>query len=96
MKNVLSNGIMRKLLVVTICCVVALFSIFVVAKKATSPETYKNTIQSIDEKKVTVMGVAATAAIASTALASVVGDATTPVANEIMDISSYLFHKPNH
>ena len=90
MKNSLLDGIMRKLLVVVICCVVALFSIFVVAKKATSPETYRNTIESIDEKKVTVMGVTATAAIASTALAAVVGDATTPVANEIMDISSYL------
>lgn len=90
MKNSLLNGVMRKILIVVICCVVALFSIFVVAKKATSPETYKNTIESIDEKKVTVMGVTATAAIASTALASVVGDATTPVANEIMDIGSYL------
>ena len=90
MKKIFMNGILRKVLVVIICCVVALFSIFVVAKKATSPETYKNTIESIDEKKVTVMGVAATAAIASTALASVVGDTTTPVANEIMDIGSYL------
>lgn len=36
------------------------------------------------------MGVATTAAVASTALASVAGDATTPVANEIMDMSSYL------
>lgn len=90
MKKNFLNGIMRKVLVVVICFAVALFSIFVVAKKATEPETYKNTIQSIDEKKVTVMGVAATAAIASTALASVVGDATTPVANEIMDIGSYL------
>lgn len=90
MKNSLLNGIMRKILVVAICCVVALFSIFVIAKKATSPETYKNTIESIDKKKATVMGVTATAAIASTALASVVGDATTPIANEIMDISSYL------
>ena len=90
MKKIFMNGILRKVLVVIICCVVALFSIFVIAKKATAPETYKNTIQSIDDKKVKVMGVAATAAIASTALASVVGDATTPVANEIMDIGSYL------
>ena len=55
MKNSLLNGVMRKVLIVVICCVVALFSIFVVAKKATSPETYKNTIEPIDEKKATVI-----------------------------------------
>ena len=90
MNTQLSNELYKKIFIVAICCVVALFSIFVLAKKASSPECYKKTIQSIDEKKATVMGVATTAAGASTALASVVGDATTPIANEIMDIGSYL------
>lgn len=80
----------KKILIVIICLVVALFSIFVVAEHATNPESYKQTIQSIDEKKATVMGVTATAAAVSTGLAAIPGDATTPIANQIMDISSYL------
>ncbi|OLR58513.1 hypothetical protein BHF70_02085 [Anaerostipes sp. 494a] len=86
----ISKKIVKKVLMVIVCLVIALLSIFVVAKYTTNPESYKNTIQSIDEKKATVMGVTATAAAVSTGLAAIPGDATTPIANQIMDISSYL------
>lgn len=85
-----SKEIVKKAIVVVICIAVALLSIFVVGKKASSPESYKKTIQSIDEKKLAVMGVTTTAAAASTALAAIPGDTTTPIANQIMNISSYL------
>ncbi len=56
----------------------------------TKPETYAKTIQSLDEKKATVMALTASSAIASTAIAAIPGDASTPVANKIADLSSSL------
>lgn len=75
---------------ITILLMIALCSIFIVSNIATNPETYRSTIQSIDEKKATVMSVTAGAAATSAILAVVPGDVTTPIANQIMQISSYL------
>ena len=90
MKKWFSNKIVRNGMIVVLCVAVALISIFVVSKYATSPETYKKTIQSIDEKKATVMGVTATAAVTSMGIAAVGGEAVEPITNTIMDVSSYL------
>lgn len=60
------------------------------AKLFTNPQTYQATIRSIDEKKMTVLGVSAAIAGSATLLASVPDDATTPLAEELMDLSSYL------
>lgn len=90
MKNLLSSEITKKILMVLLCLTLALVSVFVIAKHATDPQSYKNTIQSIDDKKATVMGITTATITASTALAAVPGDATTPIANEIMDMGSYL------
>ena len=90
MKNLLSREIAKKILMVLLCLTLALVSIFVVAKHATDPQSYKNTIQSIDDKKATVMGITTATITASTALAAIPGDATTPIANQIMDMGSYL------
>lgn len=89
-KELLSKEIIKKLFCIILLLSVTLLSIFVISKPATSPESYKSTIQSIDEKKATVMGITATAATASTVLAAIPGDVTNPIANQIMDISSYL------
>ena len=60
------------------------------AKWLTDPNTYSNTIESIDQKKSTVLGVSAAIAGSATLLAAVPEDATTPLADELMDLSSYL------
>ena len=80
----------KKFIICIVCIVIALTSNLILGKFASSPEFYSKTIQSIDEKKATVMGVTTASALASTALAAVPGDATTPIANQILDISSYL------
>ena len=67
-----------------------LCSVSVFAKICTNPETYRKTIQSIDEKKITVLGVSGAIAGAATLLASVPDDATTPLAEKMMDLSTYL------
>ena len=90
MKNLLSKEMTKKILMVLLCLTLALVSVLVIAKHATDPQSYKNTIQSIDDKKATVMGITTATITASTALAAVPGDATTPIANQIMDMGSYL------
>lgn len=80
----------KNFITVTILLLLTLCSIFIISKIATNPENYKSTIQSIDDKKTTVMSVTASAATISTLLATVPGDATTPIANQILQISSYL------
>ena len=89
-KEFISREITKKSICIILLLIVALLSVTVISKIATSPESYKSTIESIDEKKATVMGVTATAAATSTALAAIPGDATTPIANQIMELSSYL------
>ncbi|MBQ2615182.1 MAG: hypothetical protein IJD97_01825 [Clostridia bacterium] len=89
-KEFVSKEIAKKSGYIILLLMVAVLSMTVISKIATSPESYKSTIQSIDEKKAIVMGVTATTAATSTALAAIPGDATTPIANQIMELSSYL------
>lgn len=69
---------------------VAILSIFVIAPFASSAKTHANSIKTLDEKKITVMEITAATAGSATALAAIPGDATTPVANQILKLSSYL------
>ena len=69
---------------------VAILSIFVIEPFASSAKTHANSIKTLDEKKITVMEITAATAGSATALAAIPGDATTPVANQILKLSSYL------
>lgn len=80
----------EKIIRIAILVIIAICSIFIISKIATNPENYRTTIQSIDDKKSTVMSVTAGAAATSTLLAAIPGNVTTPIANQIMQISSYL------
>lgn len=66
-----------------------ILSMTVVSKVAGDPENHRKTIESLDEKKEDVLKLTATSAAASTALAAIPGDATTPVANKLADLTSY-------
>lgn len=68
---------------------IALFSIFVVSRIVTSPSFNAEAIKSLDDKKITVMKLAASAAAASTALTLIPGDVAMPIANQIAELSSY-------
>lgn len=84
------NEIIKKI-IITICLIaVAIVSIFVVSDIASSPKTHEETISKLDEKKITVMELSAVTAGAATAIAAVPGDATGPIANQILEMSSYL------
>ena len=79
----------KKVTAVIVLLVVMILSMTVVSKVASDPENHKKTIESLDEKKEDVLKLTATSAAASTALAAIPGDATTPVANKLADLTSY-------
>lgn len=68
---------------------IALLSIFVVSKTVTAPSFNAANIKSLDDKKVTVMKLAAAAAASSTAISLIPGDAAMPIANQIAELSGY-------
>ena len=70
--------------------IVALLSIFVFSKVASSPEFHAKTIEKLDEKKIMVMELTAATATTSTLIAALPSDATSPLANQIIELSEYL------
>lgn len=70
--------------------IIAILSIFVISNITSSAEFHAKTIKSLDDKKITVMELTAATAGTATAIAAIPSDATTPLANQIMQLSSYL------
>ena len=70
--------------------IIALLSIFVFAPIASSTEFHAKSIKNLDDKKMTVAGITASMTAVATGLALAPGDATTPLSNQIMKISSYM------
>lgn len=89
-KIIMNREVLTKIILMVLCLGIGVCSLTYLRKKATDPKTYQKTIQSLDEKKTAITGVTAASAAASSALAAVPGDATTPIANQIVQMSSYL------
>lgn len=81
------NG--KRIAMVVAPLIIALFSIFVVTRFAASPEFHAKTIQSLDDKRTTVMELAAASAATSAAITLIPGDTATPIAEKLADMSSY-------
>lgn len=79
----------KRLLLVVIPLVIAILSFFVVAKFTSSTEFHAKTIQSLDEKKTTVMELTAASTAASAAITLIPGDVGTPIADKLADLSGY-------
>ena len=67
----------------------ALLSAFVLSKYAASPEFHQKTIEALDEKRTTVMELTAASTAASAAITLLPGDTATPIAEKLIDLSSY-------
>lgn len=80
----------KRLIATIVLILVALISMFCISKLTSSAEFHKNTIKSLDDKKITVIELTAATAGTATAIAALPSDSTTPIANQIMDLSSYL------
>ena len=77
----------------TACAVLAaliLVSFFGLSRVLSSPEFHAGSIQALDKRKVTVMEMTTATAVSSVAIAAIPGDATTPIADQIAELSGYL------
>lgn len=84
------NIILKKTVGAIVLLIIALTSIFEISPVASSAKFHAKTIKSLDDKKITVMKITAGAAGTATVLAAIPSDATTPLANQILKLSSYL------
>ena len=85
----MENEKQKKILFALIPIVIALLSFFVIARFTSSTEFNAKTIQSLDDKKTTVMELAAASTAASAAITLIPGDVGTPIAHKLADLSSY-------
>ena len=87
----MENEKQKKIIFALIPIVIALLSFFVIARFTSSTEFNAKTIQSLDDKKTTVMELTAASTAASAAITLIPGDVGTPIANKLADLSSYFF-----
>lgn len=85
----MENEKRKKIIFARIPIVIALLSFFVIARFTSSTEFNAKTIQSLDDKKTTVMELTAASTAASAAITLIPGDVGTPIANKLADLSSY-------
>ena len=79
----------EKAIIAAVLAAVALVSLIVFANIASNPETYTGIIGTLDEKKGNVMMLATTTTAASAALSALPNDMGTPIADKLVDFSSY-------
>ena len=65
----------------------ALLSFFLLGNTFSSPDTYEGTIQSLDDKKATVLALTAASTAASAALSATPDDTFSPIAGRLADLS---------
>lgn len=85
----MENEKQKKIIFTLIPIVIALLSFFVIARFTSSTEFNAKTIQSLDDKKTTVMELTVASTAASAAITLIPGDVGTPIANKLADLSSY-------
>ena len=85
------NIVIKKTCLVMLCVFIGIFSVTKFSNVVTNPEFKfnKTNIESFDDKINTVMGLSGGAALASTAISLIPGDAGTPIANELAEFSKY-------
>lgn len=79
----------RKCVIAAVLVLMAIISFFVIGKVATDPNSFTGTIKDLDEKSETVMALTGGAAAASAAISLLPGDAGTPIADKLVDMSGY-------
>ena len=78
----------HRLIKTAVAVLLMLVSLFHLAKISTSTDYHADTIQSLDEKKTTVMELAAASTAASAAITLIPGDTATPIADKLADLGS--------
>lgn len=82
--------ILKNVLLITLCALLIIFSICFGSHTASNPETYKKTIAELNEKSADVAKMSVATLGMSTLIAAVPGDTTTPIADYLVDLNSWL------
>ncbi len=90
MREIWNHGRTRKIAAIACVWILAVISFFGAGKKFGGIETYKPVTESLDNKRAQVVEMSGALIGLSVAVAAVPGDATTPVANQIAQMNSYL------
>ena len=78
-----------RIICVAVAVILALASIFGVAKLTTDPAFYQKSIAALEEKQETVLELTAASTAASAAITLLPGDTATPIADKLADLSGY-------
>lgn len=80
----------QKLIAALILAAILLTSVFGLSRVTSSPEFHAGSIAALDDKRTTVMELTAATALSSIAISMVPGDTTTPIADQVAELCSYL------
>ena len=79
----------KKAALAALLVLAALISIFAVGKRASDPAYHQSSIDALEEKQETVLELTAASTAASAAITLLPGDAATPIAEKLADLSGY-------
>lgn len=79
----------KTIIIVAILVAIGLISLFVISGFASSEENFPGTYAALDQKRTTVTELMGVTAASSTAISLLPGDAGTPVAEQLADLSGY-------
>ena len=79
----------RTIIIVAVLAVIAIVSFFWISGIASSEDSFQGTYSSLDEKRTNVTELMGATAASSTAISLLPGDAGTPIAEQLADLSGY-------
>ena len=82
------SGRTWRIVLAVLAVALALASFFVAGSHFSNPETYRKTVAALDEKRETVMNLVGASTGSSAAISLLPGDAGTPIAEKLVDLSS--------
>lgn len=85
------ENLVKKIIPAVILLIIAVLSWVVVTPYSTSTKVHEKTIETLDEKKLIAMELTAGVAVTSSAIAAIPGDATTPISEQLSDLTGPLF-----
>ncbi len=85
----MKSEVSKKLAAAALLLTLALVSFFPIAQKMSQPQTFSHAIESLDKKQETVLELTAASTAASAAITLLPGDAATPIADKLADLSGY-------
>lgn len=80
----------KNLIIAVVLLVIAIVSFTVISKYTTSAEVHSSSITALDDKKMKAMELTAGVAATSTAISALPGDAATPIAEQVSELTGPL------